>query len=185
MSKMLYVLVNSPEETLELGEAIGHELSRGSIVALTGELGAGKTVLVKGIAKGLGVLEEPTSPTYVIMNVYEGSVTLYHFDLYRLSSEVDLEAIGYEEYFFGDGVSVVEWAERAQGLFPENTIDIAMVIPEIDDAGIINKREICITGEENWLLSFKNTVGRAFQISEIFNGPRTTLQKHSETGTKS
>lgn len=166
MSKMICVLVNSPEETLELGEAIGHELGRGSIVALRGELGSGKTVLVKGIAKGLGVFVEPTSPTYVIMNVYEGSVTLYHFDLYRLSSEADLEDIGYEEYFFGDGVSVVEWAERAQGLFPEDTIDIEIVIPEIDDAGIINKREIRITGEKSWLLSFKNTVGRAFRISK-------------------
>jgi tRNA threonylcarbamoyladenosine biosynthesis protein TsaE len=96
--------LNTSDDTLKLGEIIGKSINPGSIIALVGDLGAGKTVLVKGIARGLGVEEEPNSPTFVIMNSYEGRIPLYHFDLYRLSDEDELFAIGYEEYFYGDGV---------------------------------------------------------------------------------
>ncbi|MCH8013251.1 MAG: tRNA (adenosine(37)-N6)-threonylcarbamoyltransferase complex ATPase subunit type 1 TsaE, partial [Candidatus Dadabacteria bacterium] len=108
----LKIRLTNTNETLKLGEIIGKSLNPGSIIALVGDLGAGKTVLVKGIAKGLGVDEEPNSPTFVIMNQYEGRIPLYHFDLYRVSSEEELFGIGYDEFFFGEGVAAVEWADR-------------------------------------------------------------------------
>ena len=120
----LKIRLKNTNETLKLGEIIGKSLNPGSIIALVGDLGAGKTVLVKGIAKGLGVDEEPNSPTFVIMNQYEGRIPLYHFDLYRVSSEEELFGIGYDEFFFGEGVAAVEWADRVQDIFPEHTIKI-------------------------------------------------------------
>ncbi len=120
----LKIRLKNTNETLKLGEIIGKSLNPGSIIALVGDLGAGKTVLVKGIAKGLGVDEEPNSPTFVIMNQYEGRIPLYHFDLYRVSSEEELFGIGYDEFFFGEGVAAVEWADRVQDVFPEHTIKI-------------------------------------------------------------
>ena len=96
-----YILFSeNSDETLIIGKTIGETAKSGDIFALIGELGAGKTVLVKGIAKGLKVEEEPNSPTFVIMNVYEGPKTLYHFDLYRISDIDELDVIGYKDYFF-------------------------------------------------------------------------------------
>lgn len=158
------IRVSKEEETLRIGEAIGKLLKPGDIIALMGELGAGKTVLVKGIARGLGVEEEPSSPTFVIMNAYQGRIPLYHFDLYRISGIGELEGIGYEDYFFGDGVSVVEWAERAEGVFPEETIRIEIRIPEGEGSNPEAEREIKIQGNEKWLSLFKSTVEQALQI---------------------
>ncbi len=159
----LQLQLNNSYETLKLGEIIGKSLIPGSIIALVGDLGAGKTVLVKGIAKGLGVVEEPNSPTYVIMNSYEGRIPLYHFDLYRISSEDELFGIGYDEFFFGDGVTAVEWADRVQGIFPEDTIKIEITIPESESEDSETKRNIAIEGRREWVLSFKNTAEQAFQ----------------------
>ncbi len=159
----LELQLNNSDETFKLGEIIGKSLNPGSIIALVGDLGAGKTVLVKGIAKGLGVQEEPNSPTYVIMNSYEGRIPLYHFDLYRVSSEDELFGIGYDEYFFGDGVTAVEWADRVQGIFPEHTIKIEITIPESESEGSETTRNITIEGRREWVLSFKNTAEQAFQ----------------------
>jgi tRNA threonylcarbamoyladenosine biosynthesis protein TsaE len=159
----LELQLNNSDETLKLGEIIGKSLIPGSIIALVGDLGAGKTVLVKGIAKGLGVQEEPNSPTYVIMNSYEGRIPLYHFDLYRISSEDELFGIGYDEFFFGDGVTAVEWADRVQGIFPEDTIKIEITIPESESEDSETKRNIAIEGRREWVLSFKNTAEQAFQ----------------------
>jgi len=182
------ITVSSAEETFGVGEALGRALEPGSVVALTGELGAGKTVIAKGIARGLGIEEEPTSPTFVIINIYErgggdekgeggekkalrrGVKRLYHFDLYRISCIEELEGIGYEDYFFDDeAVAVVEWAERVKGIFPPYAIRVEIEIPEGRDngivgsaeIGIITKRTIKIMGEEDWLLSFKSMVERA------------------------
>ena len=154
--------LNNTDETLKLGEIIGKSLNPGSIIALVGDLGAGKTVLVKGIAKGLGIDEEPNSPTFVIMNSYEGRLPLYHFDLYRLSDEEELLGIGYDEYFFGDGVAAVEWADRIEDIFPEHTINIEIKIPESESEDSEKQRDIRIEGVTKWVLSFKNTAEQAF-----------------------
>jgi len=158
----LELQLNNSDETLKLGEIIGKSLNPGSIIALVGDLGAGKTVLVKGIAKGLGVEEEPNSPTFVIMNSYEGRIPLYHFDLYRLSDEEELLGIGYDEYFFGDGVAAVEWADRVQDIFPEHTIKIEIKIPESKSEDSETIRDIRIEGTSKWVLLFKNTAEQAF-----------------------
>ena len=114
----------SAAETIALGEEIGRKLSPGAVVALNGGLGAGKTWLSKGIAKALGFGGDVVSPTFTIINIYAGKVPIYHFDCYRLNSNADLENIGYEEYFYGKGVTLVEWAEKIAGLLPENSVYI-------------------------------------------------------------
>lgn len=157
------IRVTGREETIKLGEIIGKSLKPGSIIALKGTLGAGKTVLVKGIAKGLGIEDEPNSPTFVIMNVYEGEVPLYHFDLYRVEDADELLGIGYEEFFYGHGVSAVEWADRIEEIFPEYTIYIEIEIPEPEAEGSETIRDIKIEGKKEWLLSFKNTAEQALR----------------------
>lgn len=111
---MPIVETNSSAETVALGERLGRLLAPGDFIALVGDLGAGKTQFTKGIAAGLGV--DPgtpvTSPTYTILNIYQGRLPLYHFDLYRLEGGEEVEELGFEEYFSGSGVCVVEWAER-------------------------------------------------------------------------
>lgn len=159
MLGIFHVYVLKEEDTIKLGEALGKLLKPGDIVALKGELGAGKTVLVKGIAKGLDIKEEPNSPTFVIMNAYRGRVPLYHFDLYRVSGKEELEGIGYEDYFFGDGVTVVEWADKAEEIFPESTIEMEIKIPP-RDTDSETAREIKFKGEERWLSLFRSTAER-------------------------
>lgn len=104
----------SVEETRHLGEALGGLLAAGDVILLTGELGAGKTALTQGIARGLGVPGIVNSPTFTLLKEYQGRLPLYHFDLYRIEDPAELEELGFAEYFFGDGVSVVEWAERGE-----------------------------------------------------------------------
>lgn len=159
MLEIFRVYVLKEEDTIKLGEALGRSLKPGDIVALKGELGAGKTVLVKGIAKGLDVKEEPISPTFVIMNAYCGRVPLYHFDLYRVSGREELERIGYEDYFFGDGVAVVEWSDRAEEIFPESAIEIEIkILPKNTNSETV--REIKFKGEKRWLSLFRSTAER-------------------------
>ncbi len=157
--------VSKVEETIKLGEIIASLLKPGSIIALKGELGAGKTVLVKGVAKGLDTREEPNSPTFVIMNAYEGRLPLYHFDLYRICGVDELEGIGYEDYFFGDGVSVIEWADRIEEILPEETIRIEIVIPDGKNGEFETERNIKIEGSEKWLSLFRSMVERALPTS--------------------
>lgn len=147
------------EDTIKVGEVFGRSLKPGDVVALKGELGAGKTVLVKGIAKGLDVNGEPNSPTFVIMNAYEGRIPLYHFDFYRVSGVSELEGIGYEDYFYGAGVTVVEWADRVEEVFPESAIWIEINIPVKKNTNS-NVRKINIEGEEKWLSLFRSMVER-------------------------
>jgi tRNA threonylcarbamoyladenosine biosynthesis protein TsaE len=126
MAEMLTV-TNSAEETRALGEQLAERLSAGDVVTLEGELGAGKSELARGIARGLGVTETVTSPSFTILNVYEsGRVPLYHFDWYRLESEEELYELGMDEYLGGDGIAVVEWAERCPDTVPENAIRITL-----------------------------------------------------------
>jgi tRNA threonylcarbamoyladenosine biosynthesis protein TsaE len=115
-------LTTSPEQTIERGRLIAKSFHPGSVIALEGDLGSGKTTLIKGIALGLGVrtAREVKSPTFVIMHVYQGRIPLYHFDLYRLDEQSDLEAIGLEEFMNDpDSVSVIEWADRVPNISKE------------------------------------------------------------------
>ncbi len=132
------MISNSPEETIAIGVKLAKSLKKGSVVALIGDLGSGKTVLTKGIAEGLGVKNPRyvNSPTFVIIKEYKGKLPLYHFDLYRLNKSTILDAESYEEYFYGDGVTVIEWADKIRGLLPAKRIEIRLkVIRE-------NKRKI-------------------------------------------
>jgi len=115
---------NSPGETLEVGRIVGEHLTGGQVVALTGELGSGKTCLTQGIARGLGISKKQyvTSPTFTLINEYPGMIPLYHMDLYRLSGPGDLEDMGYEEYFYGNGVVVIEWAEKVADILPPEAL---------------------------------------------------------------
>jgi tRNA threonylcarbamoyladenosine biosynthesis protein TsaE len=116
----------SPDESRAFGRALGELLGPGGFVALTGGLGAGKTVLVQGIASGLGFDGCVSSPSFVIVSEYEGRFPIYHVDLYRVATPSDLEDLGYREMFWGDGVTVVEWAERAGDLLPHGRLDLAI-----------------------------------------------------------
>lgn len=119
------VETHSITETLEFGARLARELRRGDVVALSGELGAGKTALVKGIARGLGITADVTSPTFTLIHEYNGGqMPLYHVDLYRLEGVPQALAIGIEDYLNGQGVTVIEWAERIAPLLPPHTIRI-------------------------------------------------------------
>jgi tRNA threonylcarbamoyladenosine biosynthesis protein TsaE len=122
-----------PEGTLEFGRALAQELKAGSVVALIGPLGSGKTILIQGICSGLGVVEPVTSPSFVIINEYPGKIRgtfawVYHFDLYRLEKIEEFIKLGYEEYFYGNGITLIEWAEKIKDFLPEKRIDINLEI---------------------------------------------------------
>jgi tRNA threonylcarbamoyladenosine biosynthesis protein TsaE len=122
------VTTNDPDDTLGLGEELGKLLRPGDVVALFGDLGAGKTTLTKGIAAGMGVAADVHSPTFTLVHEHPGRVPLYHVDLYRLEREEEVLEIGIEEYVHGDGVTVIEWADRMRSLLPEERLDITMRI---------------------------------------------------------
>lgn len=115
----------SEEDTKNLAMITAHEAKKGDIFCLDGDLGCGKTVFAKGFAEGLGVREAVTSPTFTILKEYrEGRLPFYHFDVYRIADPDEMYAIGYEDYFFGDGVCLIEWSEQIAELIPENAIRI-------------------------------------------------------------
>ncbi|MFH1736621.1 MAG: tRNA (adenosine(37)-N6)-threonylcarbamoyltransferase complex ATPase subunit type 1 TsaE [Actinomycetota bacterium] len=119
------VETHSPEETAALGKALAAYLKAGDVISLTGELGTGKTKFTQGLAEGLLITQRVTSPTFAVLKEYPGSsLKLYHFDAYRLDGEKDLVELGCEEYFYGDGVSVIEWGEKAGGLLPADALTV-------------------------------------------------------------
>lgn len=120
----------SIDETIGIGEKLAGTLKAGDVVALIGDLGAGKTVFTKGIARGLGVRDTRyvNSPTFVIIKEYKGRLPLYHFDIYRLNKSSELDADLYEEYFYGDGVTVVEWADKIRELLPRKYIEVTLSV---------------------------------------------------------
>lgn len=116
---------NSEKETFELGKNLGEQAKAGQIFCLNGDLGVGKTVFTQGFAKGLGIEENVNSPTFTIIQVYEeGRIPLYHFDVYRIGDPEEMYEIGYEEYFFGEGVCLIEWSKLIEELIPEEAINI-------------------------------------------------------------
>jgi len=130
----MIIISRSVSQTKRLGRLIASQLMPGDIICLFGQLGAGKTVLAKGIAAGLGVDEtEVISPSFVLMRPHRGKkLTMYHFDLYRLEALPHIAALGYEEYFYGAGVTVVEWAERLKGLLPGQYLKIEASLTKKD-----------------------------------------------------
>ena len=125
----MLTVTNSAAETRALGEKLASRLKAGDVVVLEGELGAGKSELARGIARGLGVTETVTSPSFTILNVYEsGRCPLYHFDWYRLENEEELYELGMDEYLGGDGIAVIEWAERCPEAVPENVLRIRLEV---------------------------------------------------------
>jgi len=132
----MVVFTNSEKETKHEGERLSRMLSPGMVVALRGELGAGKTVFVSGLAAGLGINSHVSSPTFTIVNEYDGKTPLYHFDLYRIENENELFDIGWDDYLERGGVCVVEWSQNAPGIFPPDAIEV-----ELENLGG-NKRRI-------------------------------------------
>ncbi len=117
----------SAEETYELGKELGQNAKPGSVYALIGDLGVGKTVFTQGVAAGLEIKEHINSPTFTIVQVYEeGRLPFYHFDVYRIGDPEEMEEIGYEDYFYGEGVCFVEWANLIEELMPENTVTVTI-----------------------------------------------------------
>lgn len=125
---------SSPEETEALGEKIGRRLQRGDILTFKGELGAGKTCMIRGIAKGLGIKDRITSSSFVIMRVMEGDIPVYHFDLYRLENEEELIDIGYDEFLFSNGVSLIEWPEKLENLIGSDFLSVEIQYDEQDES---------------------------------------------------
>lgn len=138
---MLKIKTDNAKQTEELGRRIGESLTGGEIIAMTGDLGAGKTTITKSIAKGLDIDEYITSPTFTIVNEYEGRLKLFHFDVYRIGDIEEMYDMGYEEYFYSGGVCIIEWANLIEEILPEDTIRIE--ISTQDE----NKRQFIITGK--------------------------------------
>jgi len=121
------IVTHSPEETFALGERFSKYLKPGAVLAFWGDLGAGKTVMIKGICKGFGIdAEDVTSPSFTVMNIYQGEVPVFHFDFYKIQSYEDVSGFGIEEYFYSEGISLIEWAERIESYLPEDRIPIVI-----------------------------------------------------------
>lgn len=116
----------SAEETHALGKKLGEEAKAGAVFCLSGDLGVGKTVFTKGFAVGLGVTDTVNSPTFTIVQEYMGRMPFYHFDVYRIEEPEEMEEIGYEDYFYGDGVCMIEWAELIEELIPTAAVKVCI-----------------------------------------------------------
>ena len=146
---MICVIIETknPEETLALGQEIGRNAKPGQVYTLTGDLGVGKTVFTQGVAAGLGITEPVNSPTFTIVQVYEeGRLPFYHFDVYRIGDIEEMEEIGYDDYFFGGGICLIEWAELIEEILPEDRISITI---EKDLSKGFDYRRITIAGLES------------------------------------
>ena len=121
----MVIETRSPEETFRLGVELGEKSYPGQVFTLTGDLGVGKTVFTQGIARGLGIEEPVNSPTFTIVQVYEeGRLPFYHFDVYRIGDVEEMDEVGFEDYIFGDGVSLIEWANLIEEILPEKRTEI-------------------------------------------------------------
>ncbi|MTI46774.1 tRNA (adenosine(37)-N6)-threonylcarbamoyltransferase complex ATPase subunit type 1 TsaE [Sporosalibacterium faouarense] len=138
---MFKITTKDPKETKELGYALGKILKGGDVVCLIGDLGAGKTTLTQSIAEGLDINDYVTSPTFTLINEYDGRYPLYHFDVYRINDVEEMYDLGYEEYFYSEGVTLIEWANLIEEMLPKDRLII-----EIKRGKGNEEREILIQG---------------------------------------
>ena len=143
MNKELTFISTSPEQTDSIAAEFCRKLSAGTVIALHGDLGSGKTRFVQGMAHEIDIKQPVTSPTFTVINEYKGSLPLYHIDLYRLNHPDEVLAIGFEDYLESDGITAIEWPDRAGDLIPDNTIHIYMKTLDAED-----EREIRISGHQ-------------------------------------
>lgn len=143
---MMKIITHSPEETILIAEKIGAKLKKGDVIAYTGGLGAGKTTFTRGLAVGMGLGDNVTSPTFALVNEYrkDGLPTLYHFDMYRILNSFELETTGFYDYPIDESVFAIEWSENISDALPKNTIFIE--IKNIDE----NSREITVKGDDRF-----------------------------------
>ena len=120
----LTIITKSPEETKNLGKEVSKLTKPGDLLAFYGELGVGKTCFIQGISQGLKVKDYVTSPSFTIINEYQGKIPIYHFDLFRLDNAEEILELGYKEYFYGEGLTVIEWAEKIEQLLPKEHLEI-------------------------------------------------------------
>ncbi|MGE4282118.1 MAG: tRNA (adenosine(37)-N6)-threonylcarbamoyltransferase complex ATPase subunit type 1 TsaE [Clostridia bacterium] len=138
---IIKLISNSPQETEQIAYKIGVQLEPGCVVCLGGDLGAGKTAFTKGLVKAYGIEEDVTSPTFTIVNEYDGNVPVYHFDVYRIHDVDEMFEIGFEEYIYGEGISVIEWAENIKEILPQVYLKVS-IKKDLDKSE--NFREIII-----------------------------------------
>ena len=155
--KLLMVKSKSAETTREIGCFLGKIVPAGMVLALNGELGAGKTVFAQGFGSGLGVKETVNSPSYVLMNIYRGRLEFYHFDFYRLDEEEELFELGLDEYFYGEGVALIEWADKFTGVLPPDRLEINMFK---DDDGLEETRFLHFAPRGNLDAFFLKELGK-------------------------
>ena len=140
---MMIIETNTPQETFDFGKSLGEKAMPGTVYTLIGDLGVGKTVFTQGLAKGLNIQEPISSPTFTIVQVYEeGRLPLYHFDVYRIGDVEEMEEIGYEDYFYGEGVSLIEWANLIEEILPQQYTEIRI---EKDLENGFDYRKITVT----------------------------------------
>lgn len=140
----MVIETNRPEDTFALGRKVGEQAGAGQVYTLVGDLGVGKTVFTQGVAHGLGITEPISSPTFTIIQEYEeGRLPFYHFDVYRIGDIEEMEEIGYEDYFYGEGICLVEWANLIEELIPEDAVHVTI---EKDLEKGFDYRRITITG---------------------------------------
>ena len=123
-------LSHSEDETQKIGYEVAEKIKKGDVISLTGSLGAGKTVFAKGFAKQLGIDEAIVSPTFTLVQEYDGRMKMYHLDLYRLSGEDEFESMGGEDFLYSDGVTLIEWSEKIESMLPDDTIYVKITINE-------------------------------------------------------
>jgi len=126
----MHISSHSEKETQEVGRRVAQKVSRGAVISLRGSLGAGKTVFAKGFARELGITEAIVSPTFTLVQEYDGRLRMYHLDLYRLSGEDEFESMGGEDFLYSDGVALIEWSEKIEDMLPEDTIYVDLTINE-------------------------------------------------------
>ncbi|MCR5732087.1 MAG: tRNA (adenosine(37)-N6)-threonylcarbamoyltransferase complex ATPase subunit type 1 TsaE [Sphaerochaetaceae bacterium] len=124
----MHIISKNEKETQEIGRKVAQKINKGSVISLRGSLGAGKTVFAKGFAKELGIEEAIVSPTFTLVQEYDGKLKMYHLDLYRLSGEDEFESMGGEDFLYSDGVALIEWSEKIEDMLPDDTIYINITI---------------------------------------------------------
>lgn len=146
--------ISNQKELEGVAKKLGELVKKGDIICMVGNLGAGKTTFIQALAAGLGIEDYVTSPTFTLINEYEGRIPLYHFDVYRIGHIDEMENLGYEEYFYGDGICAIEWADLIKDILPYNYLWI-----EIEITGAESRR-ICFTGTNGY---YRGMVGELLE----------------------